>query len=110
MSFEVRVTRHDFETMIHKNNRFLMIVKMFRMVTGEGLKDSAIAVEKMTGTRMTWDKDNHTNGHRVMFNERLPVIWYCKSRVHAAQVRIEFTNGGFTAEVIETDGQGSKAS
>jgi hypothetical protein len=93
--FEVRVTGHpSFEAF----DQTLNAIKMFRMVSHQGLKDCKEIVESMFGIK--WDTSLPVERRRLRV-ERKPYIIPCSTRVRAEQVRIDFNNGGFSTEVRE---------
>ena len=98
--FEVRVTCYD-------DLEWLNTIKMFRMVTGYGLKESKDAVFAMRG-KGKWVEQNASPPNDGYYQSvpRMPFVWKCDTFIRAMQVKIEFTNGGFAAEVVEVHGQG----
>jgi len=103
--FEVRVTCHTLEGTINH----LSIIKLFRMVTGFDLKESKDAVFTMLGKGKWIEQDaSPPNDGCYQRVPRMPFVYKCDTFIRAMQVKIEFTNGGFTAEVVEVNGQGSK--
>lgn len=103
--YEVRVTEHEYEKESQKN--YIRIIKMFRMVTAFGLKESKDAVEAMIGKGEWLDQTGiptPRNGPFYKTIERVPFVFKCETYIRARQVQIEFQHGGFTAEVHKTDG------
>jgi len=94
--FEVKVIASKME------HTHITIIKMFRIITGFALKESKDVVFGMLGKGRWIDTGSrHGNDGHYEKVPCVPFIHKCDTYIRAMQVKIEFTNGGFTAEVIE---------
>lgn len=100
--FEVRVTGHPtMEGFDHTINA----IKLFRQVSGLGLKDCKDAVESMFG--IGWEETDknikrfyyYSPSRRRTNIVRRPYIIPCSTRIEAELTRIEFNHVGFSTEV-----------
>lgn len=103
--FEVRVTGHPELEASEETWKVISIIRLFRSVTGLGLKDSKDHTEAMLGREWYYPDEKDRPAGSLLYErqvrevERKPYTVACKKRVHAQLLRIQFSNDGFSAEV-----------
>ena len=95
--YEIKVTSHIHESL--ERGKIIPVIKMFRLVTGFGLKESKCHVEKMLGIEWSYKSTDA----RLVNVPRIPYTVTRYKMLKAEQLRIEFIIAGFTVEVNKVE-------